>query len=350
MTSVPIVGDSIRDAQRQSLRTLSTAASARVLAPIGGSTDEVGRAGVRDTSQQVSQAYQRALAGVQVAPDQTFANQVAVVQQSPNLPPSVRQELNSTIADVQARLSGPIDGDTWKLIDADLGAAIRSADEGAATVPSSRRLARSLEQLRDAVGGLLERTDPNAFAQVRTADEASAMLQRLRKASQYTGTAARDGLIAPGDLNRAVQGMDTSAGNRAYAQGDALLQDLSDAAMQVLPQTVPDSGTPIRSLFAAGSLGGGGLIVGVDPVVVAGGAGAAAAGTVFYSRPVQAALNAIYRASDGVQAEAGLQQLAQLAARNPALAPLYIELQGRLNAPAGAPGTAAQTQAPPTTR
>jgi len=350
MTSVPIVGDSIRDAQRQSLRTLSTAASARVLAPIGGSTDEVGRAGVRDASQQVSQAYQRALAGVQVAPDQTFANQVAVVQQSPNLPPSVRQELNSTIADVQARLSGPIDGDTWKLIDADLGAAIRSADEGAATVPSSRRLARSLEQLRDAVGGLLERTDPNAFAQVRTADEASAMLQRLRKASQYTGTAARDGLIAPGDLNRAVQGMDTSAGNRAYAQGDALLQDLSDAAMQVLPQTVPDSGTPIRSLFAAGSLGGGGLIVGVDPVVVAGGAGAAAAGTVFYSRPVQAALNAIYRASDGVQAEAGLQQLAQLAARNPALAPLYIELQGRLNAPAGAPGTAAQTQAPPTTR
>lgn len=342
MTSVPVVGDSIRDTQRRGLQSLSRATTARVLAPIGGATDDIGRAGVRDTSQQVSQAYQRALAGVQVVPDQTFANEVAIVQQSPNLPPSVQQELNAAIGDVRSRLSGPIDGDTWKLIDADLGAAIRSANEASATVPSSRRLAQSLEQLRTSVGGLLERTDPNAFSQVRQADEASAMLQRLRKASQYTGTAARDGLFAPGDLNRAVQGMDTSAGNRAYAQGDALLQDLSDAAMQVLPQTVPDSGTPIRSLFAAGSLGGGGLVVGVDPVVVAGGAGAAAAGSLFYSRPVQTVLNQIYRATDGQQASAALQQLSELAARNPALVPLLRELQQTLSAPADAPGRSVQ--------
>lgn len=348
MTSIPVVGDAIREAQRRGLASLSRATTKRILAPIGGSTDEIGRAGVRDTSQQVSQAYQRALSGVQVAPDQTFANQVAVVQQSPNLPPAVRQELQSTIADVQARLSGPIDGDTWKFIDADLGAAIRAADEGAATVPSSRRLARSLEQLRDAVGGLLERADPNAFARVREADKASAMLERLRKASQYTGTAARDGLVAPGDLNRAVQGMDTSAGNRAYAQGDALLQDLSDAAMQVLPATVPDSGTPFRSLLTTGGIGVGGVGVGAIDPLWAGGIGAGVGlGSALYSRPAMAALNAFYRAQTPGQSTAALQQLAQLAAREPALAPVLEQLRAQRSAsrvPSGAGQTPASQQ------
>jgi hypothetical protein len=337
-TSVPVSGDAIRDAQRRGVQSFNRVAMDRVLAPIGGTGDDVGRAGMRDTSQQVSDAYQRALGGVTVAPDQQFAQDLAGVAQTPNLPPAIRDDLGALLGDVQARLAGPVDGQTWKVLDADLGAAIRAADAGSATQPSQRLLRNALIELRQAVGGAMARADPQAFGAVRQADEASAVLARVREASQGQGTAARDGIFTAGDLNRAVRGMDTSAGNRAYAQRDALLQDLAEPAMQVLPQTVPDSGTALRSAFTASPQG---LIVGgVTGIPTA----------LIYSRPVQYVLNAIYRASDGVQAEAGLQQLAQLAARNPALAPLYIELQGRLGAPVGAPGTAAQTQAPPTTR
>lgn len=335
-TSVPFSGDAIRDAQRRGIQSFDRAAMDRVLAPIGGAGNDIGRAGMRDTSQQVSQAYQRALGGVQVAPDQQLAQDVAAVAQTPNLPPAVRADLDAFLGDVQARLAGPIDGATWKALDADLGAAIRAADAGSANQPSQRFLRDSLIRLRQSVGGVLERTDPQAFGAVRQADEASAMLARVREASQGQGTAARDGMFTAGDLNRAVRGMDTSAGNRAYAQGDALLQDLAEPAMQVLPQTVPDSGTALRSAFTSSPQG---LIVGTVTGIPTG---------LLYSRPVQGILNAIYRASDGAQAEAALQQLAQAAARNPALVPLYIELQGRLGAPAAAPGTAAQASPVPT--
>jgi hypothetical protein len=192
------------------------------------------------------------------------------------------------------------------------------------------------------IGGSAQRIE-DAFTSVPFSGDAIRDAQR--RGIQSFDRAAMDRVLAPiggagDDIGRA--GMrdtsHTSAGNRAYAQGDALLQDLAEPAMQVLPQTVPDSGTALRSAFTSSPQG---LIVGAVTGIPT---------ALIYSRPVQYVLNAIYRASDGVQAEAGLQQLAQLAARNPALAPLYIELQGRLGAPVGAPGTAAQTQAPPTTQ
>lgn len=321
--SVPIAGDAIRNAQRRGIESFDRAAMNRVLEPISGAGDDVGRAGIRDTSQQVSSAYQRALDGVTVSPDVQLADDLARVEATPNLPPAIRDDLGAFLGDVRARLSGPIDGPTWKALDADLGAAIRSADAGSASQPSQRFLRDALIKLRQSVGGMMERTAPTNYAAVRDADEAAAMLARVREAGQYQGTAAREGLFTAGDLNRAVRGMDTSAGNRAYAQGNALLQDLTDPAMQVLPQTVPDSGTALRSAFTSSPQG---LIVGGITGIPA---------SVLYSRPVQSVLNSIYRASDGAQAAVGLQQLSQLAAREPALVPAYLELRARLAAADG---------------
>jgi hypothetical protein len=50
--------------------------------------------------------------------------------------------------------------------------------------------------------------------------------------------------------------MDPSKGKRAYAQGKAMMQDLSDSGRSVLGQTVPDSGTTGRALTAGLALGG----------------------------------------------------------------------------------------------
>lgn len=338
MTSVPFTGDAIRNAQRRGIESFDRAALGRVLAPIGGTADDVGRAGVRDTSQQVSNAYNTALGGVQVAPDEGLAAGIRAVRQTPNLPPAVRQDLDAFLGDVEARLAGPIDGATWKALDADLGAAIRSADAGSASQPSQRFLRDALIRLRAEVGGTMQRANPEAFGAVRQADEASAMLARIREASQYQGTAAREGLFTASDLNRAVRGMDTSAGNRAYAQGNALLQDLAEPGVQVLPSTVPDSGTALRSAFTSSPQG---LIVGGVTGIPA---------SILYSQPVQGALNAIYRAQNGPQASAALQQLSQLAARQPALVPLVQELQRRLGGQGVEQSTAAPQAAPALTQ
>jgi len=335
-TSIPLTGDFVRNSQRRGIESFNRVAMDRVLEPVGGAASDIGRAGMRDTSQQVSGAYQQALGGVTVNPDQQFAQGVARVAQSQRVPPAMQGDLQAFVGDVQQRLSGPVDGATWKAVDADLAAAIRSADAGSAQQPAQRFLRDALRDLRGEVGGLMERTDPAAYEAVRSADEATAMLSRVRKASQYTGTAARDGLFSPSDLNRAVQGMDTSAGNRQYGQGEALLQDLTDPAMQVLPRTVPDSGTPFRSIITGSPQGL--VVTGLTSIPTA----------IIYSQPVQQILNALYRSSNGSQSAAALQQLAQLAARNPSLVQLYNELLARQNEPGGGQASTPEPQGRPT--
>ena len=327
MTSVPIVGDAIRGARIRGIESFNEAALGRALAPIqGGQAQTVGREGVRDVTAAISGAYDRALTGVTVVPDQQFAAGVQSVASSPRVPPALRGDLKSFVDDVTSRLSGPIDGQSWKAIDADLGAAIRAADAGSANAPAQRFLRDALIDLRSEVGGLMQRTDPAAFAGVKAADEATANLVRIRKASQMTGTARTDGLFTPAQLNSAVQATDTSGGNRAFSEGNALMQDLTDTAMRVLPSNVPDSGTPIRSLVSVGALGGGAVTAGANPLVVGAGVGGVLAGTAAYSRPVQDAINAIYRASTPGAARAAFGQLQAQAARNPELGSLVDRL------------------------
>jgi hypothetical protein len=349
LTSVPILGDAIRAAQIRGIDTFNEAALSRGLAPIqGGQAQTVGREGVRDVTAAISNAYNRALNGVTVVPDQQFAAGLQSVAASPRVPPALRGDLMAFVDDVTTRLAGPIDGQAWKAIDADLGAAIRAADAGSANAPAQRFLRNALTDLRSEVGGLMQRTDPAAFAGVRAADEATANLVRIRKASQMTGTARTDGRFTAPQLNSAVQAADTSAGNRAYSEGGALMQDLTDAAMTVLPPTVPDSGTPLRSLLSVGGLGGGAMAVGANPLAVGAGVGGVLAGSAVYSRPVQDAINAIYRASTPGAARAAFGQLQAEAARNPALGSVVDRIGqelgllpgtpfGRQSTPAGQP-------------
>ena len=103
------------------------------------------------------------------------------------------------------------------------------------------------------------------------------------------------------------------------------MQDLTDPAMAVIPQSVPDSGTPLRALvtgsglYAASGVGGGthGMLTAL---------GLDAAGWALYSRPAQAAINAAYRAATPQAALRSLSNLQRLAAQDPALVPVYRRL------------------------
>lgn len=336
MTSIPVVGDAIRDARIRGIESFDRAALNRTLAPIGQELPhgvDVGRDGMRHAGAAISQAYDNALQGAVVAPDAQFAREFNAVANTPDLTAAQRETLDGIMADMATRFPGQIDGQTWKLLDSDLRKAVQAADHASASQPGGQVLTRALERLRTAHQDLLGRVDPQVAGAVRAADEATANLARVRQASQYTGTSARGGVFTPADLNRAVQGMDTSAGNRAFAQGDALMQDLTEPAMQVLPSTVPDSGTPLRSLVTAGGLSGLGTQVGVplETVALAGtGVGVSALG---YSRPVQNLLNAIYRASEPAQAAEALSRLGALASRDPQLIAVYRQAAEHLGLP-----------------
>lgn len=320
LTSVPVVGDAIRGAKIRGLETFDRAAINRSLAPIGQALPDnvnVGREGVGFAQRAVSDAYDAALSGVQVAPDAPFVAALQSARSRPGLQGQAADEVAGVLDDVFARLSqGPVDGNTFKAIDADLGAASRALRNQAATVPSMTRAAQALDDVAVAMDDLLGRIDPQALAGKQAADEAFANLWRVSKAA--SGIGAREGVFSAPQLSLAVGAGDTGR-KAAFARGEALMQDLSDAGTAVLPSTVPDSGTPLRSLLSLGGLTGGGMAVGLDPAAALVGGGTVAAGSALYSPQVISLLNRLYRTSDPALRRQLLSRLAILSAENPAL-------------------------------
>ena len=344
MTNIPFVGDAIRGARVRGIESFDRAATNRALAPIREqlpATTNVGREGVTEATQRISASYDRALGSVTVVPDQQLSTELSAAVLKPNLPPAISDDLRAIVQNTMAsRITGPIDGPTWKAIDSEIGAMIRAADNASGSNPISRYLRDGLIDIRKAWQANLSRADAGVAQAVKEADEATANLTRIRQASQYTGTSARGGVFSPADLNRAVQGMDTSAGNRAFAQGDALMQDLTDDAMRVLPQTVPNSGTPFQSIVNGGALTGGGLVVGVEPATLATAATGAAAVSAVYSAPVQRLINMAYRARDPATSRGILLRLEQMAVQSPELkGEIAHALNGLQTARPAAPAT-----------
>lgn len=344
LQSVPILGDGIRDARRRGLETFNAAAINSAISPVGA-TNNVGRRGVEEAGQVVGTAYDNALQGVAVPNDGQLAADLTSLGRTNPLPPELQSGYSSLLNNYITRFGQGLPGPEWKQLDSEIGAAIRSAQSGSATNPAQRLLADKLIQTRQAFQGALERADPFARQSVGQADLANAGLSRIRDAGQSLGTAARDGIFTPGDLNRAVRNGDSSAGNRQYAQGSALLQQLSDNASAVLPSTVPDSGTPFRSLLAVGGIGGGATAIGASPIVPALATAGLFGGSAAYGRTAQGIINRAYRASTPGAARQALGDLQAAAARTPALQPVYEALQRQLR-----PLLLGERTATPTTR
>jgi len=324
LTSIPIIGDSIRSAQRRGLQSFDTAATNAALEPIGVQvTSSTGREGVRAADDAVSQAYQTALAGTSVAADAPYQAAITAARRPERMTPELTSNLNAILDNTLSRFdNGPVAGDVWKQVDSELAASIRSAERGASSNPAQRILRDRLQEARDAVGGMMERANPDAYEAVRAADRASAQYRLVRKASSDVASAGRGGDASPATLNRAVV---AAGGERRAARGESLLQDLTDNAMQVLPRTVPDSGTPFRSLLTMAGVGGGAASVGANPTALALGGGLLGAGSAIYSQTGQNLINAVYRASSPGAARQALGELQRAAARDPALVPLYEE-------------------------
>lgn len=334
-TSVPILGDAIRGRRIEGIESFNKAAINRVLAPLGETIPEnanVGREGVELASRAVSNAYERALAPVKLVPDEQVVSRVAQIQNDARLTPELKSELNTILDNtINHARDKVLTGRDWKMIDADLGAAAAGASNAAGTQPSYAYLANVLKDIQNEWRGVLQRVAPEAAAAVEKANEANANLVRIRQAAQMVG--AKNGIFTPSQLNNAVRAGDSSAGNRAFATGSALMQDLTDRAVNVLPSTVPDSGTPIRSAINALGLTGGGLTLGVNPGAVVTGAAVTGAGSMFYSRPVQQLINEAYRSGSPGAVRQAVAQLEELASQNPGLqaqvARAIAELTGR---------------------
>lgn len=257
LTSLPVLGDAISYSRKKGLDEFNKAALSRALKTTGGKVDDIGREGVASVRQQLQESYDKLLPSLSFKADKQFVNELNTVRQmASQLPDSQSKQFEKIVAvQLKGKMTKPglMSGERLKEVESELGRIAR----GYSNDPSfdNRQLGSAVEEVQNLIRQTLVRTNPAKAEELQAINSGWANYARLRDAASRQGSA--EGKFTPAQLAAAVRSQDKTVGKRAYSEGTALMQDLSDAGKNVLASKYPDSGTAGRLLMGAGALGGG---------------------------------------------------------------------------------------------
>jgi hypothetical protein len=185
------------------------------------------------------------------APDQQFGQDLLNLSQlTKNLPKDHADQFQRIINNevISKFQNGAITSDALKSAESNLGSIARgyAKDQNY----DVRQLGDAIQEAQSSLRSLVQRTHPGEAATLQSINSGYANFLRTQKAASYVG--AESGNFSPAQLQTAVKALDSSRNKGAFARGDALMQDYSEAAKNVLGSKVPDSGTPFRHAVQAG--------------------------------------------------------------------------------------------------
>lgn len=270
-TSLPLVGDLIKNSQSRALDQFNRAAYNEALAPIGEKyAGQIGREGIAAVEDTLSGAYQKLLPKLSFQADDQFAADIGNLQSmAASLPPEQASRFESILRDkVFSRISrtGHMDGQTLKGLESELTNLVK----GYKSDPSfdNRQLGDAVGEVLASVRTTLQRSNPDHAEQLAAVNKGWANYDRLRRAGSALG--AQEGVFTPAQLLNAVKAADKSVGKGRFAKGEALMQDFAETGKSVLGSKYPDSGTAGR--VGLGYLLGGMMQGGMpNPALLAGG-------------------------------------------------------------------------------
>lgn len=261
LVSLPLAGDLIKKRQDEALLQANRAGANEALAPIGKQLPAdipIGPEHQRFGEQAFNDAYDRARSGMTFIEDPQYRTDVFNLQRRADageLTPESAKRLGNIVSNSITRRLGPnsgLSGDAYKQATSEIGKIRKTTAD-----PELRSALGELQDIFD--GAATRHSSPDAVAQMQAADQGYARWRILADASQRTGGDV--GTWTPAQLQQSVRMGDSSAGHRRFNQGQALLQDFSNAVSATLPAKVPNSGTADR-LAALALPGGLGLGIG----------------------------------------------------------------------------------------
>lgn len=273
LTSILGLGDAISGSRTAANREFNQAVYADVLDSIGGKVpNALGRDAVQDVHSQISQQYKTLLPSLQFTPDQQLGTDLADIfarygpRMMPDTAARMQREFRNFLA--PSRQRGQLTGDDFKGLESTLTDTEKRLASGTA---EEQLYGNAVGDLLDALRANLERSNQGLLIQVgnQTMDAgerlaainlAWAKMKRLERASSSLG--AESGVFTPAQFLNSIKALDRSNDRTAFAQGNALMQDLADAGKNVLGDTVNDSGTAGR--IAAALQGG---LVATNPAI-----------------------------------------------------------------------------------
>jgi hypothetical protein len=249
LTSLPFVGSAIRSGQQRAIGELNEAAFNRALAPIGQKlpTGQIGNDAVLFTSQKLKSAYDDALNAVgPIGLDNQLIGNLNQLRAGLAVLPKDKDEQFVRILqnEILNRASnGRLTPEAMKAAEQNLGEL--SVGYRAAQDYDVQKLGDAIEAAQDALRqAVVRQAPPGAADMVKAANAGWANFKRVQRAASYVGT--DDGVFSPAQLQRAVQAADRSKDKARFAEGTALMQDLSSAGRSVVGTRTPNSGTADR--------------------------------------------------------------------------------------------------------
>lgn len=275
LVSVPFLGDAIKSGQLNSLKQYNLSVINDALEPIGASLDvaiPAGREAIDAAQMRISREYGDILAGMNVRLDPTFLSEIGQLEKMAQKLPA--REYRKFINEVNDKVLDPFNnpnqlllGETFKEVDSGLRGLYKKAQKSSDVYQND--LGDALRSVHQSLMGLAKRQNPEQAARLAATDKAYAKMSRVNEAANYVG--AREGIFTPSHLLNSVK---RNTGQNQYAAGKGFGQAETEAAKGVLSQTVPDSGTPLRSVVNLGLLGGAGLYNPLAAIGLMGGYGA----------------------------------------------------------------------------
>lgn len=292
LTGLPIVGDIVNNARGRGIEKFNRVIIDKALTPLGMKLPDkiaTGREAVAYLADATSAAYNKLVPKLTATPDAPFVSALQRIEtEAAALPGSGGRDFKSIVGkDVLAQLrqGTTLTGEGLKTLESRLS---RLAGKLNASSDAYQQMTGdTVSGLLDEVRALVMRSNPAHAKELKAINRAFAEQVRVERAAGAAGNA--DGVMTPKGYAAAVRGADGSSRRSAVARGRALNQDVSDAAADVLPNSVPDSGTAGRAGMATLGMmaaGGGGVLAGISPLAIAGGMAAAGA----YSKAGQKAL------------------------------------------------------------
>lgn len=278
-TSIPILGDAIKGAQRKGIESFDAAALNRALEPIGAKLPGhlKGNAAVEYTYGKLGDAYDNLLPNLkgdlyaggipQTGSKLPTAGTPGVPVPAAQARPSFKQELDN-IRSMAQNLPEPQRGQLGRIIDREIierfttqgkasGEVLKDIESklggiakraGKSDDYDVRTMGDAVQEAQNAMRRMVENVNPTYQGELQKINEGYANFKKVQNAASKVG--AQGGVFTPAQLHASVRAGDPSKDKARFAEGNALMQDLSTAGKEVLAPTVPDSGTPFRSMAA----------------------------------------------------------------------------------------------------
>lgn len=263
LAGLPLVGDAIRARRMEGYNDFNQAAFTDALAPIGADTGGVvGAQGVDLARVARSNAYDNALDGVSVAADAPFvADMQAAIAAGRALPDPMSANLDYTLP---TRVSNSFDqgGNLTGSAYQQSVRGLRRDANSMENLPYGYDFSQVTRQAEDALEGMIDRQSPGTVQALRAANEANRRVETIRSAVNAARNGAGSGtsdVFSPAQLSTAAAQSARKFGNSQGTTNQPFF-DLTRAGQEVLPSSIPDSGTAGRLVIPAlvGGLAAGG--------------------------------------------------------------------------------------------